>query len=90
MVAAQDVIDLAVEALLLAATLAVPVVGAAIVSALVSAALQAVTKVSDPLLSLPARLALTAAAVIVAAPWIAARAAAFAERAWGMLQAIHV
>ena len=90
MVAAQDVIDLAVEALLLAATLAAPIVGAALVSALLSAAIQAVSKVSEPSLSILPRLMLTAVAVVVAAPWIAARAAAFAERAWGLLQAIKV
>ena len=90
MPAAQDVIEIAVEALLLAVTLAAPIVGAALVSALLSSVIQAVTKVSEPALSILPRLMLTVVAVILAAPWIAARAAAFAERAWGLLQAIHI
>ena len=89
MAAAQDIIDLTVEALLLAVSLAAPIVAAALAASLISAVIQVVTKVSEPSLSTLPRIILTIVAVVVAAPWIGTRAAAFAERAWGLLQAIH-
>lgn len=89
MVSAQDLFEVAEEALLLAAVLSLPIIGAALTAALLSGLLQSFTKISDPSLSAVPRIVIGVVAVIIASPWIGSRAAAFAERAWSLMQALH-
>ena len=85
----QDLFDITKEALLLVAVISLPIVGATLAAAVLSGIVQAISKVSDPAVSTLPRIVLGVIALAATAPWIGTRAAAFAERAWSLLQAIH-
>jgi flagellar biosynthetic protein FliQ len=73
-------LDAAREALLLALTLSLPIVGvAAVVGALV-AAFQAASQIQDPTLAHLPRLLAVVAALVVVGPWIGHQIGAFAEQ----------
>jgi type III secretion protein S len=89
MISVQDLFEIAKEGLLLSVVLCLPIVGAVVLASLISALLQSFTKISEPALSVLPRILAGTAALIIAAPWIGARAAAFAQRAWSVIHAIH-
>jgi flagellar biosynthesis protein FliQ len=90
MILTQDLLEITKEALLTAAAVSLPIVGAAVLASLISALLQSFSKVSDASFSTLPRIVLTAAALVAAAPWIGARAAAFAEKAWSLILAVRL
>jgi type III secretion HrpO family protein len=80
-------LDAAREALLLALTLSLPIVGvAALVGALV-AAFQAASQIQDPTLAHLPRLLAVVAALVVVGPWIGHQIGAFAEQMFLMAAA---
>lgn len=72
---------LASEGLLLALWLAVPLLAAALLAGALTAVIGAVTQVRDPSLGMAPRVVAVVVAVVIAAPFIASQAAAFATRA---------
>ncbi len=74
---------------MLVIALSLPIVAAAFAAALLAGLLQAFSKISDPALSTLPRIVIGLIALAAAAPWIGARAASFADRAWSILQALH-
>ncbi|MCP4600570.1 MAG: hypothetical protein GY847_08575 [Proteobacteria bacterium] len=84
-----DLLDIAREALLLALLLSLPILGAAFAAGLITALLQALTKISEPALTHVPRIAAVTLAALIAAPWISLRVANFTERVWSLIQAIH-
>jgi flagellar biosynthesis protein FliQ len=89
MIPVNDLFELAKEGMLLSILLCLPIAGGVFVTSLIFAILQMFTRVSEPAISQIARIVGGAAALIVAAPWIASRAVHFAERVWSLVQAIH-
>ncbi|MCP4675640.1 MAG: flagellar biosynthetic protein FliQ [Deltaproteobacteria bacterium] len=83
-----DLFDVAREALVLVLLLSIPILGAALVAGLATAALQTLTRVSEPALTHVPRIVAVAAAVLIAAPWISARVAGFADRVWSLVHAV--
>lgn len=74
---------LLLEALRLAAVLAVPVALASLLAGLLTGVLQSLTSWSDAALAYPPRLAAVAVAWVLTGPWVARELTAFAARAWG-------
>jgi type III secretion HrpO family protein len=72
--------DKAVEALLLALTVSLPVLAVAAIVGVLVAALQASAQVQDPTLSHLPRLIGVVAALAILGPWIAHQITSFAER----------
>ncbi len=85
-----DLLDIAREALMIAVLLSLPILGAAFVASIVSAALQTFTKVSEPALSHVPRIIAVGAAVIATVPWMATRIAGFAERVWSLMHDVSL
>ncbi len=83
-----DLFDVAREALILVFLLSMPILGAALLAGLITAALQTLTRVSEPVLTHVPRVIAVAAAVLIAAPWISTRVAGFADRVWSLVQAV--
>lgn len=77
----SSLLALAREGLLLALWLAAPMLLAALLAGAFTAVIGAVTQVRDPSLTMAPRVAAVAVAIVVAAPFIAHQAAAFATRA---------
>ncbi len=75
--------SLLVEALRLAAVLAVPVALAAVLAGVFSGLLQRFTAWSDASLAYVPRLAAVVLAWVATGPWVARAVVAFTERAWG-------
>jgi flagellar biosynthetic protein FliQ len=73
-------LDAAREALLLALTLSLPIVGVAAVVGAVVAAFQAASQIQDPTLAHLPRLLAVVAALVVVGPWIGHQIGAFAEQ----------
>ena len=73
-------LDAAREALLLALTLSLPIVGIAAVLGMIVAALQAASQIQDPTLAHLPRLLAVVAALVVLGPWIGHQIGAFAEQ----------
>lgn len=90
MTAPADLVDVAREALLLTLSLCIPFVAAAFAAGLVTAFLQTMARVSEPALSYAPRIATVAVTALVAAPWICARVARFAESVWSLIQTVSV
>jgi flagellar biosynthesis protein FliQ len=67
------------QALWLAFAVSMPVLGAAALVSLVTAALQAASQIQDPTLSHLPRLLVVLAALAIAGPWMAREIAGFAE-----------
>ena len=80
--------DVAREALVLVFYLSMPVLGAALLAGLITSGLQTLTRVSEPVLTHVPRVIAVAAAVLLAAPWISARVAGFADRVWSLVQTV--
>jgi flagellar biosynthesis protein FliQ len=76
---------LAREGLLLALALVAPLLVAALVAGAITAIIGAVTQVRDPSLGMAPRVVAVAVAIVVAAPFIAHQAAAFATRALALV-----
>jgi type III secretion protein S len=89
MISPPELVDIAREGFVLALLVTLPLLGAALVAGIVSAALQSFTRVSEPMLTIVPRLLAVAMAVIIAAPWIGARVSGFAERVWVAIQTVH-
>lgn len=83
-----SLLALAREGLLLALWLAAPMLLAALLAGAFTAVIGAVTQVRDPSLTMAPRVAAVAVAVVVAAPFIAHQAAAFATRALTLVGAV--
>lgn len=79
---------LAREGLLLALWLAVPLLAAALVAGAFTAVIGAVTQVRDPSLGMAPRVVAVVVAIVIAAPFIATQAAAFATRALALVDDI--
>jgi len=75
-------IALAQEGLLLAVTVALPVLGVALVVSFVVSLLQAATEISDATLSHVPRLVAVTLALVALGPWMGSRIAEFAARAF--------
>lgn len=80
-----DLYDLGREALALALWLSLPVLGAALLAAVLTSLLQSYTRVSEPAITQLARIAAVLIAAVIAAPWIAGRVAGFAAETWSLL-----
>lgn len=78
----DELAALAQEALLLSVSLSLPVVGVAAVVGLVVAVLQAATQVQDQTLAHLPRFLVVALALALTGPWMGARIAALAARAF--------
>ncbi len=83
-----DLFDIAREALVLILILSMPILGAALLAGLIAAALQTLTRVSEPVLTHVPRIVGVAVAVLVAAPWISSRVIGFTNRVWSLVQVI--
>jgi flagellar biosynthetic protein FliQ len=83
-----DLIEVAREGLILALLLSLPILGAALIAGLLTALLQMVTKVSEPVLTYVPRIVAVVLAVIFVGPWMGGRLANFAERIWSMIQVV--
>jgi flagellar biosynthesis protein FliQ len=79
MPSALSLVAEAQQALWVAVGVSLPVLGAAAVVSLVTAAFQAATQIQDPTLSHLPRLLAVIAALAIAGPWMAHEIAAFAE-----------
>lgn len=77
-----ELTTLAQEALLLALSLSLPVVGIAAVIGLLVAGLQAATQIQDATIAHLPRLVVVTVALALAAPWMGSQIAAFAARAF--------
>lgn len=86
--AVPDLADLAREGLVLALVLSLPIIGAACLAGVLTALLQAYTKLSDAALSFVPRALAVGIAILVAAPWIGSRLTSFAERVWALIQSL--
>lgn len=73
------IVELLQQALVLAAVIALPVLGATLLAGLATGLLQAVTGVQDASLGSVPRLLVTALALAVAAPWMLSEVASFAR-----------
>jgi flagellar biosynthesis protein FliQ len=85
-----DLLEIAREGLVIALLLTAPMLGAALAASLVSAALQAFTRVSEPALTYVPRVVGVGLAAIVAAPWIGSRMADFAARVWSLVLGVNL
>jgi flagellar biosynthesis protein FliQ len=85
---ASDVGGLLIEGFLLAATLALPLVGAAFLAGVVSAVVQRLCSVSEPVIGLVPRLLGVGFALVLLAPWIAEQVQSYAERVLASLSAV--
>jgi flagellar biosynthesis protein FliQ len=90
MVTTADLLDIAREALIIVILLSLPLLAAAFVASLLSAALQSLTRVSEPGLTQVPRIAAVGITATVASPWISGRIAGFAERIWSLMQAVNL
>jgi flagellar biosynthesis protein FliQ len=90
MLGPADLIDIAREGLIIALMLSLPILGAAALASLVSAALQAFTRVSEPALTTIPRIVAVGLAVLAAAPWIGHRLAGFATRVWSLVHDVAI
>lgn len=73
------------EGLWLALLLALPFVAAVALAGLLSASLQAATRLQEPTLSALSRLLAVALVLALAGPWMASQAARFAQQLWASL-----
>jgi len=73
-------VEMAQQALVLAALVSLPVVAVAALVGLLVAAVQAAAQVQDPTLSHLPRMLAVIAALVVAGPWMGHQIAGFAER----------
>lgn len=89
MISVQDLFMLSKEGLILIAVAIIPVAAAVVLASVLSSAIQYFTKVSEPILSAVPRIAAGTAALFLTAPWIASKAAGFANRVWSLIQAIN-
>jgi type III secretion protein S len=80
MIAASTLVELARQALVLAALLSLPVIGVAAIVGLVVAALQAATQIQDPTIAHLPRIVAVTAALAILGPWMGSQVATFAER----------
>ena len=80
-----ELVDVAQQALILAALVSLPVVGIAALVGLFVAAVQAAAQVQDPTLSHLPRMLAVIAALVAAGPWMGHQIAGFAERTFSMV-----
>ena len=90
MVQTADILSLVKEAIVLALLLALPLLGAALVSAIFTVILQSMTKVSETAISIVPRIVAVMLTLVIAGPWMSARIAGFAERVWSLIQAVDL
>jgi type III secretion protein S len=79
-IAASTLVEVARQALVLAALLSLPVIGVAAIVGLVVAALQAATQIQDPTIAHLPRIVAVTAALAILGPWMGSQVATFAER----------
>ncbi len=80
-----SLVDVAQQALILAALVSLPIVGVAALVGLIVAAVQAAAQVQDPTLSHLPRMLAVVAALVALGPWMGHQIAGFAERAFSMV-----
>jgi flagellar biosynthetic protein FliQ len=80
----EQLVDAARDALLLALSLSLPVLGVAAVVGLVVAALQAAVQIQDPTVAHLPRLLAVVAALVVLGPWMGHAVGELAERMFAM------
>jgi len=90
MVETTDILALGREAVVLALTLSSPLLCAALLSGLVTAVLQSITRLSDTALSIVPKIIAVSLVLILAGPWMGGRLAGFATRIWSLLQAVDL
>ena len=83
-----DLFEIAREGLVLVLLLSLPVLGAALLTGVLTAILQAFSKVQEPALTYVPRIVAVTLAVIAAAPWLGGRVVGFAERVWSLMQVV--
>lgn len=81
-----DLHELGLEALSLALWLSLPLLGAALAAAALSAVFQSFTRLSEPTIGHISRIIAVLVAVIVAAPWLGSHVSDFAIHAWSLIQ----
>jgi flagellar biosynthesis protein FliQ len=81
-----DLYDLSREALALALWLSVPILGAALLAAVLTGLLQLYTRMSEPAITQLARIVAVLLATLAAVPWIAGRVTGFATHVWSLVQ----
>lgn len=82
-------VELVQQAIALAAVLALPVLGAVLVTGLATGLLQAVTGVQDASLGNVPRLIVVVLALAIAAPWMAREAVTFAQLLFAALAGVQ-
>jgi flagellar biosynthetic protein FliQ len=80
-----DLYDIGREALALALWLSLPILGAALVAAVLTSLFQAYTRISEPAITQLARIIAVLLVAVVAAPWLAGRVAGFATDVWSLM-----
>jgi len=81
-----DLYDLGREALALSLWLSLPVLGAALLAAILTGVFQAYTRMSEPAITQVARIVAVLAVAVAAVPWIADRVAGFTSDVWSLVQ----
>lgn len=85
-----DLLEIAREGLITALLLTLPLLGAALAASLISAALQAFTRISEPTLTYVPRIVAVGAALLVTAPWMGERLSRFAVRVWTLVSQVNL
>ena len=84
-----EITDIARQGLTLAFVLSLPILAVATLAALLSALLQSLVKVSEPMLSYLPRIVSVFVVLLFAGPWIFSRVTLFANRLWAAISVIH-
>jgi flagellar biosynthesis protein FliQ len=90
MVEYNDILSLGREAMILALLSALPILGAALLSSLLTAVIQSIARISETALSIVPRILAVGAALIFTGPWIGHRVALFATKVWSLLQGVGI
>jgi type III secretion HrpO family protein len=80
MIPPSALVEIARQALILAALVSLPVIGIAAIVGLVVAAVQAATQIQDPTIAHLPRIVAVTATLAAIAPWMGSQVATFAER----------
>jgi len=83
-----DLNELGLEAISLALWLSLPILGAALAAAGLSAIFQSFTKLSEPAIGHISRIVAVLLVGAAAAPWIGEHVSRFAVHAWSLLQEV--
>lgn len=84
-----EIYEIARQGLMLVILLSLPMLAIAALASLLSALLQSVVKVSEPMVSHLPRIVSVFVVILVAGPWISSRISEFANRLWSAIAVIR-